>query len=163
MAIETQSTQGGSREGTSVSRSPLLSMLTCCQGWGSQLQPHSVSTVLPQDTVNPRLAGAKTVMKAPIVQHPCKGFVLRFLWGQGNAESQLTHNGARVKLCSFDSLRAREHICSGHPQQPGEQCGIRIPCKESSVHRASKVAAPQGDSVLPGGLPDGEVPSCGRS
>lgn len=109
----------------------------------------------------PRPAGANTVMKASIVQHLCKGFVLRFLWGQGVAESQLTHNEARVKLRSFDSLRVREHICSAHPQQPEEQCSIRIPCKESSVHRASKVAAPEGDAVLPGGLPDGEVPSCG--
>lgn len=108
----------------------------------------------------PRLAGANTIIKAPIVQHPCKGFTLMALWGQGIAESQLTHKGARVKLCSFDSLRAREHVCSANRQQPGEQCSIRIPHKESSVHRASEEAAPEGDAVLPGGLPDDEVPSC---
>lgn len=61
----------------------------------------------------PRTAGASTCMKGPIVQHPCKGFVLRFSWGQGNAESQLTTRRGRVKLCSFDSPRA------GTPFSPG--------------------------------------------
>lgn len=161
ITIETPSTQGGSRESPSVNRTPphthTHTYVCSPAARGGVLSKHYPA---PRHC-KPRPAGANTVMKAPIVQHLCKGFVLRFLWGQGVAESQLTHNEARVKLRSFDSLRVREHICSAHPQQPGEQCSIRIPCKESSVHRASKVAAPEGDAVLPGGLPDGEVPSCG--
>lgn len=69
--------------------------------------PHAFLVLsLLHGTVNPRVAGAKAGMKAPIVQYPCKGSVLRFLWGQGNAESQLTTQQDRVKLYSFDSLRA---------------------------------------------------------
>lgn len=99
-------------------------------------------------------------MKAPIVYHLCKGFMLRFLWGQGNAESQLTTQWGRVKLCSFDSPRFGEPVCLVPSQQPGKQHSVRIPRQESSVPRASKAAVPEGDSVLPRGLPDGDVQSC---
>lgn len=99
-------------------------------------------------------------MKAPIVQQLCKGFVLRFLWGQGNAESQLTTQWGRVKLCSFDSPRFGEPVCLVPSQQPGKQHSVRVPRQESSVPRASKAAVPEGDSVLPRGLPDGDVQSC---
>lgn len=101
-------------------------------------------------------------MKAPIVQHPCEGLVLRFLWGQGNAERQLTTERGRAKLRSFDSPIAREPICSLHAQQPGKRCNVRIPREESSVHRARAAAAPEGDVALSRGLPVGEVPSCGK-
>lgn len=73
-------------------------------------------------------------MKAPIVQHLCKGFMLRFLWGQGNAESQLTAQQGRVKLCSFDSPRFGEPICLVQPQQPVKQYSVRIPRQESSLY-----------------------------
>lgn len=97
------------------------------------------------------------LMKAPIVQHPCEGLVLRFLWGQGNAERQLTTERGRAKLRSFDSPIAREPICSLHAQQPGKRCNVRIPREESSVHRARAAAAPEGDVALSRGLPVGEV------
>lgn len=109
---------------------------------------------------SPRVTGANTVMNAPIVYHLCKGFTLRFLWGQGNARSQLTTQWGRVKLCSFDSPRFGEPVCLVLSQQPGKQYSVRIPRQESSVPRASKAAVPEGDSVLPRGLPDGDVQSC---
>jgi len=43
-----------------------LCLLTCCLVWGSQLQPHSVSTVLLQDTVNPGLQVPTRSWKLPL-------------------------------------------------------------------------------------------------
>lgn len=140
-----------------------LPLLTCCPGWGSQPPFPSTPCRKPCPApwhCSPRPSGANTVMKAPIVQHLCKGFVLRFLWGQGNAESQLSTQWGRVKLCSFDSPRFGEPVCLVPLQQPGKPRSVRIPPQESSVPRASKAAVPEGDSVLPRGLPDGDVQSC---
>ena len=104
-----------------------------------------------------RAAGAKAGMKGPIVYHAYKGSVLRFLWGQGNAERQLPTQQDRVKLCSFDSPRMGIHLFRT-AEAASKPCRVRIP-EESSVptepveRQPLKVILAKPSSAIARGLP----------
>lgn len=84
-------------------------------------------------------------MKGPIVQHLCKRFVLRFLWGQGNAERWLTTQQGRAKLCSFDSpkMGAGKSIFQSRSSKQGTlQCLHSL--QTSAVHTKTNKTATVG-------------------
>lgn len=112
-------------------------------GWGPQHHTLGNAFSIPWHC-SPRAAGAKAGMKGPIVYHAYKGSVLRFLWGQGNAERQLPTQEDRVKLCSFESPRMGIHLFRT-AEAASKPRGVRIP-EESSVPRASGAAALEGDT-----------------
>lgn len=125
-------------------------------GWGPQHHTLGNAFSIPW-CCSPRAAGAKTGMKGPIVYHAYKGSVLRFLWGQGNAERQLPTQQDRVKLCSFESPGMGIHLFRT-AEAASKPCSVCIP-EESSVptepveRQPLKVTLAKPSSAIAWGLP----------
>lgn len=137
-AVDVQSTQPGCRNGSPKVHLPpfpasmhITSTCLCSAVAWDGVPSTTLCEMLSlfQGTLNPC---AKAGMKGPIIYHAGKGSVLRFLWGQGNAERQLPTQQDRVKLCSFNSLRMGTCLFRA-AETAKKPCSVRIP-EESSVH-----------------------------